>query len=131
LAVDKQLRWVGSVPKDQIGVYYNACDVLINPAVRKPVDGLNVSVLDAMSCGKPVVGSTVAGNPLAIKDGETGLLVPEGDAAALATALARLAADPALAARMGAAGRCRIEHELGWPPLARQYITHFSGLVQR
>ncbi|MEZ4621279.1 MAG: glycosyltransferase [Caldilineaceae bacterium] len=129
LEVAERLRWVGNIPKHEIGVYYNACDVLINPAVRKPVDGLNVSVLDAMSCGKPVVGSTVAGNPLAIVDGETGFLVPEGDSSALAIALARLADDPILVTQFGQAARRRIECELGWPPLARQYISHFQRLA--
>jgi glycosyltransferase involved in cell wall biosynthesis len=128
LGVNDRLRWVGNVPKDKIGVYYNACDVLVNPSVRKPVDGLNVCVLDAMSCGKTVVGSTVAGNPLAIVDGETGFLTAEGDPAALAAALAKLAADPALRQRMGAAARQRIETELGWPPLVQRYLAHFQRL---
>lgn len=130
LGVSDRLRWVGNVPKDKISVYYNACDVLVNPSVRKPVDGLNVCVLDAMSCGKVVVGSTVAGNPLAIVDGETGFLTSEGDPAALAVVLAKLAADPALRQRMGAAARQRIETELGWPPLVRRYLDHFQRLQQ-
>ncbi len=131
LGISDRLRWIGNVPTDQICRYYNACDLLINPAVRKPVDGLNVCVLDAMSCGKPVVGSTVAGNPLAIVDGETGLLVPEADPAALAAALARLADDPMLVGQMGRAARERIESTLGWPPLAREYIQHFQQLARR
>ncbi|MCB0065104.1 MAG: glycosyltransferase, partial [Caldilineaceae bacterium] len=129
LGVADRLRWVGNIPKDQIAVYYNACDVLINPAVRKPIDGLNVCVLDAMSCGKPVVGSTVAGNPLAIVDGETGFLVPEGEPLALALALARLVDDPTLVAQMGKAARGRIECELGWPPLVQRYINYFQDLL--
>ena len=128
LGVNDRLRWVGNVPKDKIGLYYNACDVLVNPSVRKPVDGLNVCVLDALSCGKTVVGSTVAGNPLAIVDGETGFLTAEGDPGALAAALAKLAADPALRQRMGAAARQRIETELGWPPLVQRYLAHFQRL---
>jgi len=129
LGVTERLRWVGNVPKDQIGVYYNLGDVLVNPAVRKPIDGLNVCVLDAMSCGKPVIGSSVAGNPLAIVDGESGYLVPEGDPAALAGALAKLAAHPALAQQLGRTARERIEQELGWPPLARRYRAHFARLA--
>ncbi|MCE7987324.1 MAG: glycosyltransferase family 4 protein [Caldilinea sp. CFX5] len=128
LGVYDRLRWVGNVPKDKISIYYNACDLLVNPSVRKPVDGLNVCVLDAMSCGKAVVGSTVAGNPLAIVDGETGFLTTEGDPAALATALAKLAANPALRQQMGAAARRRIETELGWPPLVQRYLAHFQRL---
>jgi hypothetical protein len=49
------------------------------PSVSRPADGLNVCVLDAMSCGKPVIGTPVAGNPLAIVDGATGVIVPEQD----------------------------------------------------
>ena len=129
LGIMDRLRWVGSVPTDQIGIYYNLCDILLNPAVRRPVDGLNVCVLDAMSCGKPVVGSDVAGNPLAIIEGETGMMTPEGNAAALAQALTRLIKDRALRQRMGHAARKRIENELGWPHLARRYIKHFERLT--
>jgi glycosyltransferase involved in cell wall biosynthesis len=128
LGVADRLRWVGNVPKTEIGVYYNLADMLINPAVNRPVDGLNVCVLDAMSCGKPVIGSNVAGNPLAIAEGETGLIVPEQEPAALAQAIARLAADPALRAQMGLAARQRIESELGWPHLAERYLDHFARL---
>lgn len=128
LGVADRVRWVGNVPKDRIGVYYNLADILVMPAVSRPADGLNVCVLDAMSCAKPVVGSDVAGNPLAVVDGVTGLLVQEQDAHALAAALARLVDDPALRQRMGAAGRRRIEQELGWPHLARRYVDHFARL---
>ncbi len=131
LRIADRVLWVGNVPKDEIGVYYNLADVLLNPSVSRPADGLNVCVLDAMSCGKPVVGSNVAGNPLAIVDGETGFIVPEQDAAALATALVKLVDNAALRQRMGAVARWRIEHELGWPHLAARYIGHFEKLQQR
>jgi glycosyltransferase involved in cell wall biosynthesis len=134
LGVGERLRWVGNVPKTAIGVYYNLCDFLAMPSVSRPADGLNVCVLDAMSCGKPVVASTVAGNPLAVVDGVTGLLVAEQEPAALAEAIARLLDDPELRQRMGAASRARIEQELGWPHLARRYLTHFariSGVASR
>jgi len=130
LGVADQVYWVGTVPTNEIGIYYNAADVLVNPAVSNPADGLNVTVLDAMSCGKPVIGSNVAGNPLALRDGETGFIIPEQDPAALADRLARLADDTDLRTRMGAASRTRIEQELGWPHLARRYIDHFERIVK-
>lgn len=128
LGLGERVHWVGNVPSDRISVYYNVADVAVMPAVTRPADGLNVTVLDAMSCGKPVVGSDAAGNGLAIRDGVNGYLVPEGDDAALARALAALVADPALRARMGAAGRRLIDTELGWPHLARRYLAHFERL---
>jgi glycosyltransferase involved in cell wall biosynthesis len=85
-------------------------------------------VLDAMSCGKPVVASTVAGNPLAVIDGVTGLLTPEQDPTALAASVAALLDNPQRAQAMGAAGRKRIEDELGWPQLARRYVAHFERM---
>jgi glycosyltransferase involved in cell wall biosynthesis len=129
LGVADRVRWVGNVPKDRIVVDYNLADVLVMPSVSKPADGLNVCVLDAMSCGKAVVASTVAGNALAVVDGVTGYLVAEQTPAALAMALARLVDDPALCRQMGAAGRARIEHELGWPHLAQRYLAHFARLA--
>jgi glycosyltransferase involved in cell wall biosynthesis len=129
LGVAQQLRWTGNVPKDRISVYYNMADVLVMPSVSRPADGLNVCVLDAMSCGKPVVGTDVAGNPLAVADGRTGLIIPEQDANALARAVALLVDAPEVRIAMGQAGRKRIETELGWPHLARRYLQHFERLV--
>ena len=128
LRVADRVHWVGSVPKTEIGVYYNLADLLAMPSVSRPADGLNVCVLDAMSCGKPVVASTVAGNPLAVVNGVTGLLVPEQDPPALAAAVAALIDNPQAAAAMGRAGRKRIEEELGWPQLARRYVRHFEQM---
>ena len=126
-----RLHWVGSIPKTEIGVYYNMADMLAMPSVSRPADGLNVCVLDVMSCGKPVVASTVAGNPLAVVDGVTGLMVPEQDPPALAAVIAALIDNPQHAREMGAAGRKRIEDELGWPQLARRYVGHFERMSRR
>ncbi|MBK8046065.1 MAG: glycosyltransferase [Anaerolineales bacterium] len=128
LGVAERLRWVGNIPKTTIGHYYNLADFLARPSVSNPADGLNVCVLDAMSCGKPVIGTTVAGNPLAIVHGKTGFIVEERDPGALAVQIRRWIEAPALRLEMGVAARKRIEDELGWPHLAQRYITHFAAL---
>lgn len=128
LGIGDRVRWVGIVPFDRISVYYNACDLLVMPSVTAPADGLNVCVLDAMSCAKPVVASRAAGNELAIVDSETGFLVPEGDPTALAEAVALLADNPVLCRQMGLLGRLRVRDELGWPVLAQRYLERFAEL---
>lgn len=128
LGVAGRVRFTGSVPYDQIADYYNLADIFVMPSAKRPADGLNVCVLDAMACGKPIVGTTVAGNPLVVTDSDNGLLVPERDPAALASAISRLAGDPVLRAAMGARGRQRIELEFAWPHLARRYVGHFGGM---
>jgi len=70
-------------------------------------EGLPMSVIEAMLTGLPVVATTIRGLREQVADGRTGLLVPPATVAPLATALARLVADPALRASMGAAGRAR------------------------
>jgi glycosyltransferase involved in cell wall biosynthesis len=64
--------------------------------------------MEAMATGKPVIAANIGGLPDIVADGETGILVPPGDAVALRAAMSRLIDDPALAARMGAAGRERV-----------------------
>lgn len=71
-------------------------------------------LMEAMAHGLPCVSTGVCGIPEIVVDGETGLLVPPGDSAALAAALLRLLGDPAQAARLGAAGRRRVEQHLNW-----------------
>ena len=104
LGLGDRVHWVGNVPSDRIGVYYNMADALVMPSVTRPADGLNVTVLDTMSCAKPVVGTNAAGNELAIRDGVNGFLTPEGDDMTLAHALATLASDPHLARKDGRRG---------------------------
>ena len=127
--VSDRVVFAGRVPHDRIARYYNACDVLVMPSVTRPVDGLNVCVLDAMACAKPIVASRAAGNPLVVADGVNGLLVDENDPAQLASALARLAGAPALRAQMGAASRRRIEAEFDWFALAERYLFHFRRIL--
>jgi glycosyltransferase involved in cell wall biosynthesis len=68
-------------------------------------DPLPGVVREAMTRGRPVVGSAIGGNPDMIEDGRTGFLVPPGDVTALATAMGRLIADPDLCRRLGDAAR--------------------------
>jgi glycosyltransferase involved in cell wall biosynthesis len=73
-------------------------------------EGTPVALIEAAAAGRPAVATAVGGVADIVLDGSTGLLVPEGDDAALAAALGKLVDDPALRSRMGAAAR---EHVLG------------------
>jgi glycosyltransferase involved in cell wall biosynthesis len=84
----------------------HAFDVYVLPSLW---EGFSLAICEAMAAGRPVVASAVGGTPEAVIDGETGFLVPRGDVPELAAAIARIAQDAELRARLGAAGRARYE----------------------
>jgi glycosyltransferase involved in cell wall biosynthesis len=88
--------------REDVPALLAAADIFTLPSF---FEGLPMSVIEAMLTGLPVVASNIRGPREQVEDGRTGLLVPPRDAPALAAALARLAGDAALRARMGAAGR--------------------------
>ena len=90
--------------RDDVADLMAAADLFTLPSHR---EGMPRSIIEAMMTGLPVVATDIRGSREEVIDGQTGLLVPVADAAALAGALNRLLRDPATRAAMGAAGRTR------------------------
>jgi glycosyltransferase involved in cell wall biosynthesis len=93
-------------------------------------EGCPNALLEAMAAGKPVIAARSGGTPEVVADGETGLLHPPEDVGALAAALRRLGADPALRAALGAAGRARAARDFGPERHLRSYETLYSELTE-
>ncbi len=108
----------GLLPKDELWGFYAALDCLAVPSLTTPrwKEQLGGTLLDGLAMGVPVVASASGGLPDAM--GEAGVLVPEGDAAALADALRRLLGDAALRARLAETGRERFHREFAIPAYA-------------
>jgi len=90
-------------------------------------EAMPMVVLEAMAAGLPVVASAVGGVPELVVDGETGLLVAPGDPEALAAALSRLAQDPLLRGRFGAAGHTRAERHHSLEEMRRRYADLYRS----
>jgi glycosyltransferase involved in cell wall biosynthesis len=87
--------------------WLNALDIFVLPSTA--IEGAPQAVMQAMACGIPLITTPVGAIPELVRDGETGLFVPPGDAQAIADAIARLAGDSGLARRLAAAGRRHAE----------------------
>ncbi len=103
--------FVGRLPNSEVASLMSELDIFAMPSRREE---WGVAAAEASACGLPVVATTVGGIPEIVVDGETGLLVPPEDPAALARALERLIADPGLRSRLGTAGRRRIDQLYRW-----------------
>jgi glycosyltransferase involved in cell wall biosynthesis len=122
--------FTGSIPLHELYDYYAACDVFLMPSRRLPADGLNVTVVEAMACGRPIVASNVGGNELVVFDGENGFLHDEDDHQQLAKKVLALLNDDMLAERMGKISRSLVEEKFNWQAIAKHYIEKYSGISQ-
>lgn len=114
----------GSLDRETIAAALAEADIAVVPSVvdrAGNVDGLPNALLEALSAGRAVIASRVAGIPEVVADGENGLLVPEKDAPALVAALSGLAHNPDLRARLGRAARRYAETRLSWDAAARAF----------
>lgn len=118
--------FLGQRGGDELAAIYASLDVFVHSG---PHDTFGNTLQEAAASGLPVV-APAAGGPLdLVRDGRTGFLVPPGDAAAMAAAVARLAADPALRAAQGRAGR---QWMLGrtWPAMCDELIGHYEAVLR-
>jgi phosphatidyl-myo-inositol dimannoside synthase len=104
--VADRVVFAGEQPLGALGGFYDRCDVFIMPSRQ---EGFGVVFLEAMAHGKPVIAGAHGGTPELVEDGVSGYLVNYGDAEMTAHRLLALLGDPALAARMGEAGRACFE----------------------
>ena len=107
-----------------LAAIYSGCDLYLCPSWD---EGLGMPSMEAMACGAALVTYDNGGCRDYARDGETALVAPRRDAAALTAALGRLAADPALRARIGAAGMAHVTTAFDWDRSVARLAALFQG----
>jgi len=121
------VTFVGAQPQERLRAWYVAADATVLPS---HYESFGMVAMEAMACGIPVVASRVGGLQTTVRDGVTGLLVPDHDPAALAGALDRLLGDPDLRFRLGREGvQWAARHR--WPCIAEAVCREYAALVER
>ncbi|HCU35204.1 MAG TPA: hypothetical protein DGT21_06990 [Armatimonadetes bacterium] len=117
------VRWLGF--REDVQQLLALTDIVVLPSDTEP---FGMVLIEAMAAGKPVIATRAAGPMEIVNDGETGLLVPIGDAGALAEAACTLLADPTRAGQMGRAGRARAEEMFDISRLVEQLYGVYDSL---
>jgi glycosyltransferase involved in cell wall biosynthesis len=105
--LDGRVRFMGPLDRDGVVALFRAADASL---LSSSWENSPHTVVEALAVGTPVIATSVGGVPELVRDGENGLLVPPGDAEALAQAIRRLVADPGLRERLAKAAAPSVEH---------------------
>ncbi|HEY7802123.1 MAG TPA: glycosyltransferase family 4 protein, partial [Dehalococcoidia bacterium] len=122
-------RFVEYIPRlttDELVRLYNSAQVVVSPSLY---EGFGLPAAEAMACGTPVIATTAGAFPEFIDNGRTGILVPPGDAPALADAIKSLLLDPERCARMGAAASEHIRRDFTWQRTARETVAVYDEVL--
>jgi glycosyltransferase involved in cell wall biosynthesis len=126
LGLGGAVRFLGFVSEEEKRRLLREAWAVVFPS---PKEGWGISNVEAAACATPAVASDSPGLRESVRHGETGYLVPHGDAAALASRLLALAADSTLVRRLGAAAR-EYAAGLSWEAAARATAAHLERIVQ-
>jgi len=135
LGVADRVRFLTDVPDRDLPALYNCSELYLGVSrmMEQRVEGFGISLAEASACGVPVIAGRSGGIPAAVRDGDTGVLVEAERPDAVAEAVARLLDDPALRARLGAAGRRAAEGHYNWDRVTADLrrIGHELGSAAR
>ena len=127
LGLSDRIDWSVFVPQHRMPTEYGAATITVLPS-RGKAEGLGLTLVEALCAGSAVVGTPAGGIPEVIQDGETGLLVRDGDAADLTDKLTRLLADAPLRARLVAAGQALVRTRYAPAAAARPFLELYHAL---
>lgn len=128
LGVASRIDFRGWVHPDEVPALIDTADCVLMPSRWREPFGL--VAVQAGQMGRPLVATRVGGLPEIVRDGETGLLVPPEDPAALAAAVLRLRTDPGFAARLGAAARRHTKEHFSMDRCAADYSALYARLLR-
>ncbi len=124
LGLEKQFHFLGF--RSDVPQILSELDVFV---LASTSEGLPLALLEAMAAGRPAVATRCGGPEEVIQDGATGLLVPPGNPAAIASAVTELLGNPELAARLARAGRAKVESEFTIGTMIERYEQLYERLL--
>jgi glycosyltransferase involved in cell wall biosynthesis len=124
--VNDQVKFTGKVSKDELSSAYQICDIFVAPSYY---ESFGIIFTEAMSRGKPVIGTNVGGIPDIVSHNKDGILVPPGNEIDLAAAIIRLADSPKLRSSMGLAGRKKMKENFSVTEMTKRSVQYYEEVL--
>lgn len=125
--LEKNIFLLGSIPHFKLPKLINNSSIFILPSYS---EGLPLSIIEAMACEKPVIGTNIGGIRELIEDGKNGLLVPIKNSKSLADAIIKILENPKLAKQMGENGRKLVEQKYTWEKVAKDVEKVYRSVLK-
>lgn len=125
LGIGDRVTVTGRLTKEELVAQYNSAQIFVSPSLY---EGFGLPAAEAMACGAPVLATTAGAFPEIIEDGVSGILVPPGNAGALAEGIERILADAGLQKRLGEEGRRRILDHFTWRETAVKTLELYEDV---
>ncbi len=122
-----RVHLLGAVPHAELPAVLRAADLFL--LTTEPPESFGIVLIEAMACGLPVIATDYPGVRAVVDEGETGLLVPRGDPAAVAAAVGELADAPARRRQMGERGRAKALAQWSWPKLVERMDGAYAEAI--
>jgi glycosyltransferase involved in cell wall biosynthesis len=122
------VEYHGFIGRDRLPEFFRSADVFCAPS---QYEAFGIVYIEAMACGCPVIASATGGTPEAVLDGQTGVLVPADNVAAVVAALDRILGDAPLRRRMGEASRQRVENYFAMDKYIQRVLAVYQKAIDR
>lgn len=132
LGIDMQVEFLGAIDNARLPIIFQRAAIAVFPfvtAASGDQEGFGLVIVEALGCGCAVIASELPAVRDILKDGETGLLVPQKEPLRLATAIGRLVEDPGLCSSLAQAGRQQVYKQFDWEIIAGRYNTLLHSLL--
>jgi glycosyltransferase involved in cell wall biosynthesis len=126
LPARENLELRGSVTQKELAHHYADCDVFLFPSLH---DGFGMVILQAMSCGLPIIGTTTSGCPDVVRNGVEGFVVPSRDPDAIVERLRYLRRNPEAREDMGRAAARRVRQGFGWSDYGDRAVDEYRRIL--
>ncbi len=128
LGLAKQFKFLGFVTREELIKLYQNATLYVLPS---HYEGLPTVLLEAMSCGLPVIATAVSGNLDVITHGKNGILVPPKSPEKIAEAISLLLEDEQIRKKLGENARKTIEEKYTWDILSNNYLKYYTSLIRK